>query len=489
MRRVSNVFVWLGAAAVCAVMTWITMDSSLSAVISNLAFLAVMAVIILIAEAFGFRRMNKTIGGLNTAQEKLVSVYKNRNELVDITKPGAEIFRVEYLDRKYQEYLGYLRKTNSPCDIGDYIGEYEINNYTHRRLVEMVPDILTSLGILGTFMGLVWGLRGFNPVSYEAMASSITSLINGIKVAFITSIYGIVLALAFQYTLRGKLTGMSEALDGFIDKYYLCAVTPTDATAMNHILANQHEQIKATQSLGADVGEQVASSVAEHMDPLISNIMQSMQTLTDTMTGTQEQVLENVAVRVSNAMKKEFVSEFAEMRTILKETNNAEKEFLKNLQAAQDEFHRNMAAGSDALNRALKQTAAENSKMSQSLNEQQEYMREFAGYMSRAMQSMSDVSEANAKAGAAMNTQLEAMNRILQQTIDYEQNAQNAAAQASAKAKAADAAADRAEEPVQRTKIDDISELTGRLDDVIILLEKQNRQIQQQQSKKRGFFR
>ena len=471
MRRVSNVFVWLGAAAVCAVMTWITMDSSLSAVISNLAFLAVMAVIILIAAAFGFRRMNKTIGGLNTAQEKLVSVYKNRNELVDITKPGAEIFRVEYLDRKYQEYLGYLRKTNSPCDIGDYIGEYEINNYTHRRLVEMVPDILTSLGILGTFMGLVWGLRGFNPVSYEAMASSITSLINGIKVAFITSIYGIVLALAFQYTLRGKLTGMSEALDGFIDKYYLCAVTPTDATAMNHILANQHEQIKATQSLGADVGEQVASSVAEHMDPLISNIMQS------------------VAVRVSNAMKKEFVSEFAEMRTILKETNNAEKEFLKNLQAAQDEFHRNMAAGSDALNRALKQTAAENSKMSQSLNEQQEYMREFAGYMSRAMQSMSDVSEANAKAGAAMNTQLEAMNRILQQTIDYEQNAQNAAAQASAKAKAADAAADRAEEPVQRTKIDDISELTGRLDDVIILLEKQNRQIQQQQSKKRGFFR
>ena len=214
MRRVSNVFVWLGAAAVCAVMTWITMDSSLSAVISNLAFLAVMAVIILIAAAFGFRRMNKTIGGLNTAQEKLVSVYKNRNELVDITKPGAEIFRVEYLDRKYQEYLGYLRKTNSPCDIGDYIGEYEINNYTHRRLVEMVPDILTSLGILGTFMGLVWGLRGFNPVSYEAMASSITSLINGIKVAFITSIYGIVLALAFQYTLRGKLTGMSEALDG-----------------------------------------------------------------------------------------------------------------------------------------------------------------------------------------------------------------------------------------------------------------------------------
>ena len=55
----------------------------------------------------------------------------------------------------HQEYLSYLRKTNSLTDIGDYIGEYEINNYTHRRLVEMIPDILTSLGILGTFVGLV----------------------------------------------------------------------------------------------------------------------------------------------------------------------------------------------------------------------------------------------------------------------------------------------------------------------------------------------
>ena len=64
-------------------------------------------------------------------------------------------------------------------------------NHIHKRLLEMVPDIFTSLGILGTFVGLVWGLKNFEPSNYEAMTTSVASLVDGIKVAFLTSIYGI----------------------------------------------------------------------------------------------------------------------------------------------------------------------------------------------------------------------------------------------------------------------------------------------------------
>ena len=46
----------------------------------------------------------------------------------------------------------------------------------------MVPDIFTSLGILGTFLGLVWGLRDFQPTDYSAMTSSVEALVEGIKV-------------------------------------------------------------------------------------------------------------------------------------------------------------------------------------------------------------------------------------------------------------------------------------------------------------------
>ena len=166
MRKVGNLLIWLAAIGVCAAMTWLTMESGFYTIVYNLCVLGIMVIIILFAVIFGFFRISRTVRGLDTASEKLISAYRDPSELASITRSDSEIFEVEYLDRKYQEYLGFLRKTNSPCDISDYIGEYEINNYTHRRMLEMVPDILTSLGILGTFIGLVWGLRGFNPVSY-----------------------------------------------------------------------------------------------------------------------------------------------------------------------------------------------------------------------------------------------------------------------------------------------------------------------------------
>ena len=217
MRKITNWIVGLMAAAVVVAITYITLDSSLSNIIYNSCFLAAMIVILIVGCGIGFGRMRQTQHGLDQATEKLKAISDGGGNMSAITKPGAAIFGVPYFDAKYQEYLHYLRKTNSPTDIGDYIGEYEINNYTHRRLLEMIPDILTSLGILGTFVGLVLGLRHFNPTSYEAMSGSVESLIDGIKVAFVTSIYGISLSLAFSYWLRGALTGVSESLDRFLD--------------------------------------------------------------------------------------------------------------------------------------------------------------------------------------------------------------------------------------------------------------------------------
>ena len=103
MRKVSNVIVGLAAAAVCALMAWITLGAGREAVIYNLSFLAVMLLIIALALVFGFARMSQTVHGLNRASVKLMNVYQNRDQIGDLTRAGAQIFGVGYLDRKYQE--------------------------------------------------------------------------------------------------------------------------------------------------------------------------------------------------------------------------------------------------------------------------------------------------------------------------------------------------------------------------------------------------
>ena len=479
MRKTSNVIVALIAAGICALMVWITLGAEPYTIIYNLSFLAGMLLIIALALVFGFRRMRQTVDGLDNASRKLINVYKNKAEMSEITRPGAQIFGVEYLDRKYQEYLGYLRKTNSPCDIGDYIGEYEINNYTHRRLVEMVPDVLTSLGILGTFIGLVWGLKGFNPVSYEAMATSITSLIDGIKVAFVTSIFGISLSLAYSYWMRGALTGMSESLDNFLDKYYLCAVSPTDATAMNHVLSNQKEQIRVMTDASANLSDAVAVSMADHLDPVLRQMNNTLDHFTDTVTMNQQELLENIAGSVMAAMKKEFFSEFIEMRTILKESNEAQKQHLEYMAAAQEQFEKNLASGARQMTKSIDDSAIKQKESMAELKLQQEHLREFVDYMSRAMAQMTAVNEENAKVVTAMTKQIEAMEKLTSECAESAAKANEAMA-------AAQQAAIEAEVPPVRNTITDLDELTERMDQMIEMMEKSQRK---SQGSRRGIFR
>ena len=478
MRRASNFLVGLAAAGVCALMVWITLGAGIQTVIYNLVFLGIMLFIIFLALVLGFRRMNQTRRGLDGASRKLMSAYRNKAEMMDLTRAGAQIFEVDYLDRKYQEYLGYLRKTNSPCDIGDYIGEYEINNYTHRRLVEMVPDVLTSLGILGTFIGLVLGLKGFNPVSYEAMASSITSLIDGIKVAFVTSIFGITLSLAFTYWLRGALTSLSESLDNFTDKYYLCAVSPTDATAMNHVLANQKEQTRVLSTMTDNLTDKLAVSMADHLDPVMTQMNHTLDHFVDTVTLNQQELLETVAASVMAAMKKEFIAEFVEMRSILKETNRAQKEYLEFMAQAQDQFEKNLDAGSARMARAIDDAGIRQRESAAELKTQQEHLTQFVDYMSQTMESMSRLSEENAQVTAAITRQIETIEQLNEQSALSASQANEAMAHAMEAARAAEA-------PPIHNEITDLDELTERMDQIIGLMEKSQRQ---EKRSRRGLF-
>lgn len=63
------------------------------------------------------------------------------------------------------------------------------------EFVNYVPTLLTTMGIFGTFLGIVLGLLDFNQLDIEA---SIPPLLEGLKTAFITSLAGILLSLIFK---------------------------------------------------------------------------------------------------------------------------------------------------------------------------------------------------------------------------------------------------------------------------------------------------
>lgn len=65
----------------------------------------------------------------------------------------------------------------------------------HSRFLIHAPNIMTSLGILGTFLGIVIGLLAFDVQNIDA---SIGPLLAGMKTAFLTSLVGMLCSILFK---------------------------------------------------------------------------------------------------------------------------------------------------------------------------------------------------------------------------------------------------------------------------------------------------
>ncbi len=75
------------------------------------------------------------------------------------------------------------------------LGIFFAKNEKQSEFVQYIPTLLTTIGIFGTFFGIVLGLLEFNQSDIEA---SVPPLLDGLKSAFITSLAGIFSSLIFK---------------------------------------------------------------------------------------------------------------------------------------------------------------------------------------------------------------------------------------------------------------------------------------------------
>lgn len=81
-----------------------------------------------------------------------------------------------------------------------------------KRFIEYAPTLMTSLGILGTFWGVVLGLLDFDTINID---SSIPNLLSGLKTAFVSSIIGMLAAIIFNTIDAWRFADMRDEADAF----------------------------------------------------------------------------------------------------------------------------------------------------------------------------------------------------------------------------------------------------------------------------------
>ena len=143
-----------------------------------------------------FMPANRMMASLHLAARNFQTDFKRKGDyLWDDYKDNPKLFGNKLADTRFREYCEERRRLtmlerSAQCDIDDYLNEYYIDSVMKCGLISIVPGVMTGLGILGTFIGLSFGLQNFNTGSASAITDSIPQLMNGIKIAFHTSIYG-----------------------------------------------------------------------------------------------------------------------------------------------------------------------------------------------------------------------------------------------------------------------------------------------------------
>ena len=305
---------------------------SLDMMIYNFAFLALMIVICIVGMALGFRKM----AGLEQAFDRAAEEIDNTFNVVDSIEgsPASlpeELFEHEELDERYQEFTAFIRKSQSGIgDIEDYINDTEVDSIFGKRLIDLIPDVLTSLGILGTFIGLVFGLKNFEPSNYEAMTASVSSLVNGIKVAFLTSIYGLSLSLVFGYGTKAAYSDLMNSLQRFLDKFHHYVIPSAEAEARNIMVNYQSEQTEAIEKMTEQFSEHLANSFEKVITPSFRKMNQSMDILTETMAIGQEEGLCGLLEDFLKKMRSSFQLQFDNFNEALDELTKAQNALAEN---------------------------------------------------------------------------------------------------------------------------------------------------------------
>ncbi len=323
-RRSMTVLVSALAIGICVYISYISSDVEPSALAINFGFLGIMLITILIAFFAGLLRLMSISKGLKYATD-IVRTADSEDELF----LEKNLFRNEYLNENFAQYCDMVRRNpDGSCDIGDFINEDSIDTYIHRSLLDLIPDFLASLGILGTFIGLVIGLRGFDPSGYEQMADSVAPLIDGIKVAFVTSIYGLALSLPFSLNQRNEIGEMESSLEFFTESYYLYVHPSHEVDAAAKMLEQRKSQEELANQLTQIFVDQLSKTYEQTITPAFEEMTQAVNGIVQAFTTQQEDAVAQICASIVNDIHADLDDSFQIMAQGVQQLEKAQNNYL-----------------------------------------------------------------------------------------------------------------------------------------------------------------
>ncbi len=334
--------------------------TSISNLLINVGFLLLIGIMFAVS-VITFRKLNRFTDALKYAGEEMRHLYQERgSNLWEDYQARENAFGHKMLDEAFEKYqkrmAGYQTRKGlkAVCDLGEYINEDLLDREASSHYNSAVSGTLTGLGILGTFLGLSMGLGSFDGNDIYTISDNVGPLLEGMKVAFHTSVYGIFFSLVFNFIYRIMMADAYEVLAEFHTIYRQC-VAPSVATTDEHAAAMLVYQAN------------------------MSNYMKQMTELLKGNAREQTQAVERIADQFVAQMGRSLGTEFDKLGRSLNFSGEVQKQCSRDYQS---------------MERTAQELLAANQSMQQVLAAIAEHQNELAGRLDAQERRLSDTCDA-----------------------------------------------------------------------------------------------
>lgn len=199
-----------------------------------------------------------------------------------------------------------------------------------RRLIprQAIPSLMTSSGILGTFLGIFIALAGldFGP---EQINDSIQSLLMGMETAFVTSLLGLASAILFKVLVPTQRKSQSQDLTE-----HLNAIKQAIAGEGDSSLVTQMQKLRDENRDGFTKLDGLSETIRDALVKNLENLTQEIHDIIGKQLGDSLQMLiKNIEEALINQFGKTFV-EFNEATQAIKKWQEDHRQQVEQLTTA-----------------------------------------------------------------------------------------------------------------------------------------------------------
>jgi chromosome segregation ATPase len=230
-------------------------------------------------------------------------------------------------------------------------------------LCHEAPTIMTSVGVLGTFVGIFLGLMDFN---VNRIDQSVPVLLAGLKVAFVTSILGMVASITFKL-LQGLISRGTETGEVGAEEIHsvLQEIRDDGKEAFSQVrqaisgdgdgsVVTQMQKLRT--SMG-DAHQELCGSVNSGFEELGQQFSKFAETMAENNSKALIEALESVIQDFNTQLNEQFGENFKQLNQAVGALLDWQKEYKEQVIEMNNQFQRSLS-GIESAQSAIEEIAA-----------------------------------------------------------------------------------------------------------------------------------